>query len=115
MTTSETSPPQTAQERWAKTRTIGRSAFIWRYGVILWGLPVATITACYHVIQLHARGAAWSLAEVRPMWQSIVGIMIACGIIGYLFGAWLWDACESHFSPPPSPPAAPSPHSPSVS
>src|SRR5580704_8035554 len=100
MTTSEAPAPQTAQERWARTRTIGRVAFVWRYGVVLWGLPAGTITACYHVIQLHTPGTAWSIAEIRPMWQSIAGVMIACGIVGYLIGAWLWDACVTRFAPP---------------
>jgi hypothetical protein len=108
MTTSETAAPLTAHERWAKTRTLGRTAFIWRYGVVAWGLPAGTLTDCYHVIHLHERGTAWSLAAMRPMWGSIAGIMFACGVVGYLFGAWLWDACESHFAPDVPPSSSPS-------
>jgi hypothetical protein len=102
--TTETSAPLTAQERWARTRLAGRTGFIWRFGVIAWGLPAGTITACYHVIHLHARGTAWSIAEIRPLWESVAGLMVACGIAGYLLGAWLWDACESHFAADSAPP-----------
>jgi hypothetical protein len=103
--TTETSAPLTAQERWARTRGGGRTGFIWRFGVIAWGLPAGTITVCYHVIHLHARGTPWSISDIRPLWGSIAGIMVACGILGYLLGAWLWDACESHFAPDSAPPS----------
>lgn len=88
---------RTAQARWAKVRSGGRAIFIWRYGVVGWGLPAGTLTACYHVIHAHARGAAWSVAALRPLWESIIGLMLACGCVGYLLGAWLWDACQARF------------------
>ncbi len=90
---------RSAQARWARTRSVGRTAFVWRYGVAGWGVPAGTVTSCYHVIHVHTPGAAWSIAGLRPLWQSIAGLMIACGVVGYLFGAWLWDACETHFTP----------------
>ncbi len=90
---------RSAQARWARTRSVGRTAFVWRYGVAGWGVPAGTVTSCYHVIHAHTPGAAWSIAGLRPLWQSIAGLMIACGVVGYLFGAWLWDACETHFTP----------------
>jgi hypothetical protein len=90
---------RTGQARWARTRTVGRATFVWRYGVVGWGIPIGAVTACYDVIHLHAPGAAWSVAGLRPLWQSIVGLMVACGVVGYLFGAWLWDACEARFGP----------------
>lgn len=92
---------RSAQARWARTRSVGRTAFVWRYGVAGWGVPAGTVTSCYHVIHEHTPGAAWSIAGLRPLWQSIVGLMIACGIVGYLFGAWLWDSCEARFAPHP--------------
>jgi hypothetical protein len=99
MTADTTPAAETAQERWARTRSIGRTGFIWRYGVVAWGLPGGTVTAIYRVIQLHARGTEWSLHVIRPLWESVAGIFVACGIVGYLLGAWLWDACESQFAP----------------
>src|SRR5688500_6855456 len=40
-----------ALRRWERLRANGRSAFVWRNGVVGWGLPAAVVTAAYKVIQ----------------------------------------------------------------
>ena len=37
--------------RWERMRAQGRTHFLWRNGVLGWGLPAALLTAVYKVIQ----------------------------------------------------------------
>jgi hypothetical protein len=89
-----------AQARWIRTRGMGRTAFVWRYGVVGWGLPCGGLSAAYHVIRARALDPAlpWSAAAIRPLLGSIVGLMVVVGVVAYLFGAWLWDFCEARFA-----------------
>jgi hypothetical protein len=86
-----------AEARWRRTRAGGRSAFVWRYGVVGWGLPAGLLAAVYHVARAGALGGSWSPAAIRPLWGSIAGLLVVCGVVGYLLGAWLWDYCEAKF------------------
>jgi hypothetical protein len=97
-TTSET-VARRAHERWLRTRAAGRVSFIWRYGVIGWGLPAGVFAAGYRVLQFRARSSTpLSLAALRPQWGSLAGLLVISGVVGYLLGAWLWDFCEAHFT-----------------
>jgi hypothetical protein len=90
-----------AQERWLRTRAAGRSSFVWRYGVIGWGLPAGLFAAGYHILRLRAASpnpGPLSLAALRPQWESLAGLIIVSCVVGYLLGAWLWDFCESRFT-----------------
>ena len=49
--------------RWRKLRAGGRSAFVWRHGVVGWGLPAALVTAAYKVIE--RLGLGWP-SELPP-------------------------------------------------
>lgn len=88
-----------SQARWARTRALGRRAFLWRYGVAGWGLPAGALTTAYHILRVRAStpGMQLSVAAVRPLWLSIVALFVVCGLVGYLLGAWLWDYCEARF------------------
>jgi hypothetical protein len=91
-----------AQERWLRTRAAGRASFIWRYGVIGWGLPAGLFAAGYHFLRLRAISSnpgPLSMATLRPEWASLAGLMVVSGVVGYLLGAWLWDFCEARFTP----------------
>jgi hypothetical protein len=89
-----------AQARWTRTRGVGRTAFVWRYGVVGWGLPCGALSVGYHLMRARALDPAlpWSAAAIRPLLGDIVGVTIVCGVVGYLFGAWLWDFCEARFA-----------------
>jgi hypothetical protein len=88
-----------AQARWARTRATGRRAFVWRYGVVGWGLPAGALATAYHIFRVRAStpGMTLSVTAVRPLWVSVVGLFVVCGVVGYLLGAWLWDYCEARF------------------
>jgi hypothetical protein len=90
-----------AQARWTRTRAGGRRAFVWRYGVVGWGVPIGALAAAYHVLRVRALtpGMPLSVAAVRPLWTSSLALLVVCGIVGYLLGAWLWDYCEARFGP----------------
>lgn len=85
--------PQLA--RWARLRSGGRSAFVWRNGVVGWGLPAAVVTALYKVVE--TQGLAWPPTlpdELRP---ALVLIALVFPALGYLFGGWLWAQGEARF------------------
>jgi hypothetical protein len=67
-------------------RAGGRSAFLWRYGVAGWGVPCSIVTVAYH-----------TLRERAIVWSAVVGLFVACGAVGYLLAAWVWDECEAHY------------------
>jgi hypothetical protein len=98
-TTKATSQARAAQERWARIRAAGRTAFVWRYGVVGWGLPAGLLASVYHILQVRATtpGFALSVAGVRPLWMSLGALLGVCAVVGYLLGAWLWDFCEARF------------------
>jgi hypothetical protein len=88
---------QQARTRWLRTRDAGRSAFVWRYGIVGWGLPAGAASAFVHVMRVHGSGPPWTVAAVRPLWGSVAGLICVSAVAGYLFGAWLWDFCEARF------------------
>src|SRR5262249_7265501 len=71
-----------ALARWTRLRSNGRAAFLWRYGVAGWGVPCGIVTVAYHAIKEHAL-----------VWSAVIGLFVACGAVGYLLAAWLWDEC----------------------
>ncbi len=68
-------------ERWAKLRERGRSRYVWRYGVLAWGLTT---------------GVMWALVMAgRHGWDSLP-LYLAFGVPGfsaggYLFGVLTWE------------------------
>ncbi len=72
--------------RWTRLRAGGRTAFLWRYGVVAWGLPCGVVTVAYHI--LSARGIVWT---------AVMGLLAACAAVGYILAAWLWDECEARY------------------
>ncbi len=96
-----------ARRRWAAQSAHGRSAFIWRYGVLGWGLPAALLTIAYAVIQEH--GLGWRAAMQEPYSAKLrAGIAVAVVLfpaVGHLLGRRLWDAGTRRFGAG-DPPAA---------
>jgi hypothetical protein len=96
-----------ARRRWTARSAHGRASFIWRYGVLGWGLPAALLTIAYGVIQEH--GLGWRAAMHEPYsFKLRAGIAVAVVLfpaVGHLLGRRLWDAGERRFGAG-DPPAA---------
>lgn len=79
--------------RWEEQRTMGRRGFVWRYGVLGWGLPAALLTIAYAFIK--EQGFSWSAATVSSKLRlGIVITLVLFAVLGHLFGSRLWDARE---------------------
>ena len=79
--------------RWARQREIGRRAFVWRYGVLGWGLPAALLTIAYAFIK--EQGFSWSAGTTSARLRAgIVITLVLFPVLGHLFGARLWNARE---------------------
>ncbi|HLA89543.1 MAG TPA: hypothetical protein VJL28_03805 [Gemmatimonadaceae bacterium] len=82
-----------ADTRWEKRRAMGRRAFVWRYGVLGWGLPAALLTIAYAFIR--EQGFRWSADTASPRLRAgIVIILVLFPLLGHLLGGHLWDARE---------------------
>ena len=84
-----------AGDRWARERAGGRRQFIWRRGVLGWGLPAAFLTVFYKVVQ--EQGLVWSPRMTESLRTAIVVAVIIFPLCGWLFGRWLWDTGETRY------------------
>ncbi len=73
------------QERWERMRQLGRSRYIWRHGVLGWGVTVAI---------------AWSLSmawmdgwDQLPILLPLALVLFPIG--GYFFGAFMWRVLDA--------------------
>jgi len=79
--------------RWERRRAGGRRAFIWRYGVVGWGLPAALLTIAY--VFIREQGFSWSAGAASPKLRAgIVITLVLFPVLGHVFGGRLWDARE---------------------
>ena len=81
--------------RWARMRANGRSAFVWRNGVVGWGLPAALVTALYKIVE--NQGVAWPLEVPAELRLALALIALVFPALGYLFGGWLWTQGEARY------------------
>ena len=84
--------------RWEERRSGGRASFIWRYGVLGWGLPAALMTIAYGVVK--ENGLQWHAAEGPFSFKLRAGIAVAVVMfpaIGHLLGRRLWEAGEARY------------------
>jgi len=85
--------PDHADARWERQRAMGRRAFVWRYGVLGWGLPAALLTIAYAFIR--EQGFTWSAGAASSRLRvGIVITLVLFPVLGHLFGGRLWDARE---------------------
>lgn len=87
---------EAALRRWERMRANGRSAFVWRNGVVGWGLPAAIVTALYKVID--AQGLAWPVTLSPALRHALVLIALVFPALGYVFGGWLWTQGEARYA-----------------
>ena len=80
---------------WEQRRAGGRVSFIWRYGVLGWGLPAALLTIAYAVIQEH--GVAWPGSFSTRLRVAIALAAVFFPTLGHLFGRRLWESGEARY------------------
>ena len=79
--------------RWRKMRAGGRSAFVWRHGVVGWGLPAAIVTAAYKVIE--RLGLGWPSELPPDLHVPLALIALVFPALGWVLGGWLWTQGEA--------------------
>jgi hypothetical protein len=84
-----------AVARWERERSRGRSHFIWRRGVVGWGVPAAMLTIAYKAWQLHALGGAFAMTN--DLRDGIALSVVVFPLCGYMFGSWLWTREEGEY------------------
>jgi hypothetical protein len=75
------------RERWAKTRQMGRTRFVWLVGVLGWGVSV---------------GIGWSLAMAAVNGWDRLPVLLPIALIGfpiggYFFGTLTWRWSEKQY------------------
>ena len=80
---------------WEQRRAGGRVSFIWRYGVLGWGLPAALITVAYAVVQEH--GLAWQGPFTSKLRVGIAMAVIVFPALGHLLGRRMWKSGEDRY------------------
>ena len=84
-----------AAARWRRTRSLGRWSFIWRGGIVGWGLPAGAFTA----FLAYFRAFGLQLASSLPtyLWLRMAAAMIVFPLLGYVLGTWLWEVSEENY------------------
>lgn len=80
---------------WEQQRAGGRTHFIWRRGVLGWGIPAAVLTILYKTVQ--EQGLVWSPRLTDTLRSAIVIAVVVFPLAGWLFGRWLWDTSETRY------------------
>jgi hypothetical protein len=77
-----------ALKKWEVTRRKGKKHFVWRYGVLAFGVGTAIAWSIFTQIFDPADARIW----LRPL---IALIVFPIG--GYLWGVWFWSSCEKDY------------------
>jgi hypothetical protein len=85
-----------ARQRWERVRAQGRTHFLWRNGVLGWGLPAAALTMLYKVVQ--EQGLTMDPALTPTLRNALVLIVLVFPVLGWLFGGWLWEREEARYA-----------------
>jgi hypothetical protein len=78
------------REKWARVRAAGRKSYIWKYGVLGWGVPVAIAWA--------VGIAAWNGWAQLPILLPLALVCFPPG--GYVLGAMMWRQAEIAYDAP---------------
>jgi hypothetical protein len=84
-----------AGKRWEKSRANGRTSFIWKRGVIGYGLFMAiSISGVLKGMDLLFDGTPFTISGL--LWQMLISLLIFLPV-GYGMGAWMWLEGERHY------------------
>lgn len=67
-------------EKWAKFRELGRSRFVWRYGILGWGLSTAILFSLWNGFSDGWDGFAFKL----------IPALVLFPLGGYVWGRCMW-------------------------
>lgn len=85
--------------RWERERSRGRTSFVWRNGVLMWGLPAAALTIACKLFQ--ERGALDAVALSAPFSYELRFAIALCLVffpaMGHVLGQRLWTAGEERY------------------
>ena len=81
-------------EGWARLRALGRSRFIWSYGVLRWGGFMCCFSLA--VFQYRQFGSPWSLDGNAPFRVGLAAMVWA--YVGYLYGRSVWNRNERDYA-----------------
>ncbi|QZY53623.1 peptidylprolyl isomerase [Crassaminicella profunda] len=76
------------REAWERTRQKGKSYFIWRKGVLGWGIPTAILFQVSMAILNN--GLNIDAFTSRKFILNLVTSVIVFPIGGYFWGMWMW-------------------------
>jgi len=83
-------------KRWAKTRRMGRTQFVWLFGVLGFGL---TMGFCLPVASVAV--GSYLHVPFMPGWERLPNLIALCLIIsligGYFCGLCIWWRAESQY------------------
>ena len=89
--TMETDKEKAARQKWDELREkLGRKGFIWKYGVIRWGILTAILSSLMM--------GAWKGWE--HLYVSLPVALIVFPIGGYFWGSMVWASMEKKYTPP---------------
>jgi hypothetical protein len=80
---------------WARERAQGRTNFIWRRGVLGWGIPAAVAVVLYKTVQ--EQGVVLTPQLTDSLKRAIGIAIVVFPFAGWLFGRWLWDTSETRY------------------
>ncbi len=74
---------------------MGRTDFIFRRGVIGWGIPAAVLTIAYKIVQEQGLRTAPHMTDTLR--TAVVVAVVVFPLCGWLFGRWLWSTGEARY------------------
>ncbi|MBA3031354.1 MAG: hypothetical protein FP816_21420 [Desulfobacteraceae bacterium] len=73
--------------KWEKIRSDGRSSFIWRKGVLQWGITISIFWSILMQI----------IQPQKPIWIRPLVAIILFPIGGYIWGLFVWKSTEKKY------------------
>lgn len=75
------------RRKWEKKRRRGKQSFVLYYGVLKWGGIMFVLTNISNVLARHQ----------KLEWHSLVSLLIACPVAGYVWARCTWAINEERF------------------
>lgn len=80
--------------KWEHQRQAGKKSYVWRVGVLGWGVPMFIVMTGYFYVQQH--GTNWPSIESFPILFVSISAVVWL-IAGYWFGSTMWSTMEKAY------------------